>query len=52
MTKLWFEIPGYFNYMETYDMIAHKLPEGSKFIELGCLLGKSTIFLPHGSKVK
>ena len=26
-------------------MIAHKLPEGSKFIELGCLLGKSTNFL-------
>ena len=45
MTKLWFEIPGYFNFMETYDMIAHKLPEGSKFIELGCLLGKSTNFL-------
>lgn len=45
MSKLWFEIPGYFNYMETYEMIAHKLPEGSRFIELGCLLGKSTNFL-------
>lgn len=45
MAKLWFDIPGYFNYMETYDMIAHKLPEGSRFIELGCLLGKSTNFL-------
>lgn len=43
--KLWFEIPGYFNYMETYEMIAHKLPEGSRFVELGCLLGKSTNFL-------
>ncbi len=45
MSKLWFEIPGYFNYIETYEMIAHKLPEGSRFIELGCLLGKSTNFL-------
>lgn len=45
MGKKWFEVPGYFNYMETYEMIAHKLPEGSKFIELGCLLGKSTNFL-------
>ena len=45
MSKRWFEIKGYFNYIETYEMIAHKLPEGSRFVELGCLLGKSTNFL-------
>ena len=45
MAKLWYDIPGYFNYVETYDRIANILPEGSKFIELGCLLGKSTSYL-------
>tara|TARA_Y100001938_G_C8095442_1_gene437826 strand:- start:1732 stop:2346 length:615 start_codon:yes stop_codon:yes gene_type:complete len=45
MSVKWFEIPGYFNYVEQYEMIAHYLPEGSKFVELGCLLGKSTNFL-------
>ena len=45
MAKIWYDIPGYFNYIETYERIANVLPEGSKFIELGCLLGKSTNFL-------
>tara|TARA_Y100001938_G_C7962158_1_gene364870 strand:- start:55 stop:669 length:615 start_codon:yes stop_codon:yes gene_type:complete len=45
MSVKWFEIPGYFNYVEQYEMIAHYLPENGKFIELGCLLGKSTTFL-------
>tara|TARA_R100000900_G_scaffold69608_2_gene55338 strand:+ start:101 stop:715 length:615 start_codon:yes stop_codon:yes gene_type:complete len=45
MTIKWFEIPGYFNYAEQYEMIAHYLPEGGRFVELGCLLGKSTNFL-------
>ena len=45
MSVKWFEIPGYFNYVEQYEMIAHYLPEGSKFVELGCLLGKSTNFM-------
>lgn len=42
MAKKWWEIPGYFNYIEPYEILVNKLPEGSKFIELGCFLGKSS----------
>lgn len=39
--KSWRDIHGWFDYEDLYRYIARSIPDGGKFIEVGCWLGKS-----------
>jgi len=39
------DIPGYFDYADVYAWLAHSLRAGGIFVEVGALLGKSTVFM-------
>ena len=45
MKHSYFKIPGWFNYSETYDIIADKIPEDGKIVEIGSFYGRSTSYL-------
>jgi predicted O-methyltransferase YrrM len=45
MKHSYFNIPGWFNYSETYDMIVDKIPENGKIVEIGSFMGRSTHYL-------
>lgn len=38
-------IPGWFNYIDSYAQLASNLPDGSTIIEIGSFMGRSTSFL-------
>jgi len=46
----WHEIPGMFDFQEVYDSAVAEAVDGSVFVEIGCLLGRSTCYL--GSKIR
>jgi len=39
--KTWREIHGWFDYEDLYREIAQQIPDGGKFVEIGCWLGRS-----------
>jgi predicted O-methyltransferase YrrM len=43
--QTYFNIPGWFNYSETYDMIVDQIPDNGKIVEIGSFLGRSTHYL-------
>ena len=45
MKHSYFKIPGWFNYSETYDIIADQIPEDGKIVEIGSFYGRSTSYL-------
>ena len=45
MKQTYFNIPGWFNYSETYDMIVDQIPDDGKIVEIGSFLGRSTQYL-------
>ena len=45
MKQTYFNIPGWFNYSETYDMIVDQIPDNGKIVEIGSFLGRSTHYL-------
>ena len=45
MKQTYFNIPGWFNYSETYDMIVDQIPDDGKIVEIGSFLGRSTHYL-------
>jgi predicted O-methyltransferase YrrM len=45
MKQTYFQIPGWFNYAESYDQIVHEIPEDGKIVEIGSFLGRSTHYL-------
>ena len=45
MKHTYFNIPGWFNYSETYDIIVDKIPNDGVVVEIGSFLGRSTHYL-------
>jgi len=45
MKHSYFKIPGWFNYSETYDIIADQIPDDGKIVEIGSFYGRSTSYL-------
>ena len=45
MKQTYFNIPGWFNYSETYDIIVDKIPNDGVIVEIGSFLGRSTHYL-------
>ena len=45
MKQTYFQIPGWFNYAESYDQIVHEIPDDGKIVEIGSFLGRSTHYL-------
>ena len=45
MKQTYFNIPGWFNYSETYDMIVDEIADDGKIVEIGSFLGRSTHYL-------
>ena len=45
MKQTYFQIPGWFNYAESYDQIVHEIPDDGKILEIGSFLGRSTHYL-------
>ena len=45
MKHSYFKIPGWFNYSETYDIIADKIADDGKIVEIGSFYGRSTSYL-------
>ena len=45
MKQTYFNIPGWFNYSETYDVIVDRIEPNGKIIEIGSFLGRSTHYL-------
>lgn len=39
------DVPGYFDFADVYAWLAHNLRVGGIFVEVGALLGKSTVFM-------
>lgn len=44
------DVPGYFDYADIYKDMAHEIQDGEHFVEVGCWLGRSSIYL--ASKLK
>ena len=42
---MYFQIPGWFNYAESYDQIVHEIADDGKIVEIGSFLGRSTHYL-------
>ena len=47
MKQTYFNIPGWFNYHESYDMIVDQIDSNGKIVEIGSFLGRSTHYLAH-----
>ena len=45
MKHTYFNIPGWFNYSETYDIIVDRIPDDGVVVEIGSFLGRSTHYL-------
>lgn len=45
MKHAYYKIPGWFNYSETYDIIADLIPDDGIIVEIGSFLGRSTHYL-------
>jgi|TARA_R100001463_G_scaffold82261_1_gene136860 predicted O-methyltransferase YrrM len=45
MKQTYFNIPGWFNYSETYDVIVDRIDPNGKILEIGSFLGRSTHYL-------
>ena len=45
MELTYHKIPGWFNYTDSYAQLASNLPDGSKIVEIGSFMGRSTHFL-------
>ena len=45
MKHTYFNIPGWFNYSETYDIIVDRIPDDGGVVEIGSFLGRSTHYL-------
>lgn len=41
----WREIPGWFDFQDLYDRIVGEARNGARFVEVGCWMGKSTVYL-------
>ena len=45
MKQTYFNIPGWFNYSESYDRIVDTIEDNGKIVEIGSFLGRSTSYL-------
>ena len=45
MKQTYYQIPGWFNYNQSYDQIVDVIPENGKIVEIGSFLGRSTHYL-------
>ena len=45
MKQTYYQIPGWFNYNQSYDQIVDVIPEKGKIVEIGSFLGRSTHYL-------
>jgi hypothetical protein len=45
MKHTYFNIPGWFNYSETYDIIVDQIADDGVIVEIGSFLGRSTHYL-------
>ena len=45
MKQTYFNIPGWFNYHESYDMIVDQIDSNGKIVEIGSFMGRSTHYL-------
>lgn len=45
MIKDYKDIVGWFDFQDIYDLAVNKYEDGSKFLEVGCFMGKSTAYL-------
>ncbi len=43
--KRYFQIQGWLNFSDTYDRAVHLFPSGSRFVEVGCWKGRSTLYM-------
>lgn len=46
----WQDVPGWYDWPETYREAVYRFPNGSTFVEVGCWLGRSLIHLAHLSR--
>lgn len=44
-TKQWTDLFGYFNYQKLYNAMTERVPRHAKFVEVGCLEGRSLVYL-------
>jgi predicted O-methyltransferase YrrM len=52
MKQTYFNIPGWFNYHESYDMIVDQIDSNGKIVEIGSFLGRSTQYLATSLNLK
>ena len=45
MKQTYFNIPGWFNYSESYDRFVDTIEDNGKIVEIGSFLGRSTSYL-------
>ena len=45
MTHYYESIKGWFNFPKTYSEMVERFPNGSRFVEIGCWLGKSSVYM-------
>lgn len=41
----WENIPGWFTFQGLYDMVFDRAQDGARFVELGCYLGRSAVYM-------
>jgi hypothetical protein len=46
----WWDVPGFFDFQDVYDRAVELAPDGATFVEVGCLFGRSTIYLAQRIK--
>lgn len=46
----WAGIGGYFDFAALYDRVARSLPTHARVVEVGCLYGRSLVYLAHAAK--
>lgn len=45
VTRTWESVEGWFDFQEIYDHAVTVTPNGGRFMEIGCFLGRSTVYL-------
>ncbi len=45
MIKTWHDIPGFFDFMDLYDLAVSGVRDGDTLVEVGSFLGKSAAYM-------
>jgi len=50
ITKQWHDLPGWFDYQPLYDAVTKQVPRYAKYVEVGCMAGRSLVYLAQRLK--